>query len=125
MTKFVLFGEDMRNINTRTRTIKKRIDRSKNILFAYSELQLRYAERLELNNEIVDIKANVRLIDFELGDNYTSDFYYVKSNGEVVVRECVYKDKLLKPRTIRLLDASRSYWLNRGVSNWGIVLNED
>ena len=115
----------MRNINTRTRTIKKRIDRSKNILFAYSELQLRYAERLEIDSEIVDIKSNVRLVGFELGDNYTSDFYYVKSNGEIVVRECVYKDKLLKPRTIKLLDASRSYWLNHGVSNWGIVLNED
>ena len=41
-----------------------------------------------------------------------------------MVRECVFRDKLMKPLTIKMLDASRDYWLEQGVEDWGIVINE-
>jgi hypothetical protein len=41
-----------------------------------------------------------------------------------MVRECVEKEKLLKPLTAKMLDISRIYWLSKGVVDWGIVLNE-
>ena len=37
-----------------------------------------------------------------------------------MVRECVYKNSLLKPMNIKLLDASRNYWISKGISDWGI-----
>lgn len=41
-----------------------------------------------------------------------------------MVRECVRRNLISKPMTVRLLDISRSYWLRRGVTDWGIVTNE-
>lgn len=114
----------MRNINTRCKTTKKKLNKCKNVFYAFNDIQFRYGLELELNEDIVEIKSNVRLIGFELGDHYSSDFLCVKKNGQVMVRECVYKDKLLKPLNIKLLDLSRNYWLSRGVKDWGIVINE-
>lgn len=41
-----------------------------------------------------------------------------------MVRECVFRKFLMKPMTVKLLDASREYWRNRGVSDWGVVIDE-
>ena len=111
----------MRNSNTRSKTFKKKLNKSKKIFYAFSELQYRYGEILDTKDEISEIKANIKL---DLEDNYTSDFYIVKTDGSVMVRECVYKDKLMKPNTIKLLDISRNYWLSKGIENWGLVLDE-
>lgn len=42
-----------------------------------------------------------------------------------MVRECVYRKHLTKPLTIKLLDASRKFWLERGVIDWKIVVEEE
>ena len=42
----------------------------------------------------------------------------------MMVRECVYKKNLLKPAVIKMLDASHSYWLSRGIKDYGIVIGE-
>ena len=42
-----------------------------------------------------------------------------------MVRECIQRDKISKPMNIKLLDASRAYWLNHGISDWGIVTNAE
>ena len=60
---------------------------------------------------------------FELGE-YCSDFIAVKTDGELMVRECVYRKHLIKPMTAKLLDASRNYWMRRGVTDWGIVVEK-
>ena len=41
-----------------------------------------------------------------------------------MVRECVYRKVLTKPMTVRLLDASREYWLRHGVSDWAVVVEK-
>ena len=113
----------MRNKKTHSLTFKKKLNKSKSIFRAYNELQLKYGEELDSNDDIVEIKSNVLLEDFELGDNFTSDFVCIKTNGELMVIECVYKKNLLKPMTIKLLDGSYNYWKNKGVDDWRLVLD--
>jgi hypothetical protein len=114
----------MRNKKTHSTTVKKRLDKCKNIFRAYSEIQLRYGESLDIRSDIVEIKANYELKDFQLGDNYSTDFLCIKDNGELMVRECVLKKNLMKPGTIKILDCSLNYWRSKGVKDWGVVLDD-
>lgn len=114
----------MRNKNNHSVTIKKKLSKCRLIFYAYSDLQYKYGCQLDEDSQIAEIKCNVLIEECELGNGYTTDFYCTKTNGDIFVRECVYKDKLLKPLTIKMLDASRNYWIANGVSDWGIVLNE-
>ena len=77
---------------------------------------------LQDNDEITEIRCNVLLEGLTEGE-YTSDFVCTKTNGDLMVRECVYRSKIEKPMTIKLLDMSREYWLKRGVTEWGIVID--
>lgn len=113
----------MRNKNSHVVNIKRKLSKCNKIFVAFNELQLKYGETLENNEEILDIRFNVELTDFELGDNFTTDFLCTKRDGEMLVRECVYRKNLLKPAVIKMLDASRNYWKSRGIDNWGIVLD--
>ena len=112
----------MRNKKTHGVTIKKKLSKCKLIFYAYNDLQYKYGCQLDVDSDIAEIKCNVPINKCELGDSYTTDFYCIKTNGDIFVRECVYKDKLLKPLTIKMLDASRNYWLSMGISDWGIIL---
>lgn len=77
----------MRNTNTRSKTLKRRINKSKNIFHAYSEIQWKYVDLLESNDDVVEIRFNVKLAGCKLGDNYTSNFVCVKSDGQLMNRE--------------------------------------
>ena len=90
----------------------------------YSEIADVYAQRLEENPEVAEIRCNVFLDGFEFGE-YISDFVCRRTNGDLMVRECVMRHLLVKPMTMKLLTASRQYWLRRGVSDWGLVINEE
>ena len=107
----------MHNSNTRTKTLKKKLGKCKNIFYAHSNLQFKYGNNLDLNEDIVEIKCNVKLIGCELGDSYTSDFVCIKRSGETMVRECVEKSKLTKPLTCKMLAYSRNYWLSKGIDD--------
>ncbi len=113
----------MRNSKTRTATIKSKLPKCSSIFYAFSELQHKYGEQLSKRNDVLEFKANVKLDGFPLGDTYTTDFVITTTDGKTLIRECVYKDKLLKPLTIKLLDASREYWLSNGCKEWGIVID--
>lgn len=65
------------------------------------------------------------LLDGIDAGEYTSDFVCVKTDNDLMVRECVYRKYLTKPMTVKLLDASREYWLRRGVTDWGLVIDEE
>ena len=115
----------MRNSNSHTKTYRKKLNKCRCIFYAYSELAYRYGDVLNKREDIVSIDVNVKLLGCSLGDNYTTDFYCLKDNGEYLVRECVYKEKLLSPKTLKLLSASRNFWLSKGIKDWGIVINEN
>ncbi len=115
----------MRNKNTHSVTLKKKLNKCISVFYAYNNLQFKYGDILDANNDIAEIRCNVSIGECELDGAFTTDFYCIKTNGDILVRECVYKEKLLRPQTIKMLDASRNYWLSKGIKDWGIVLNEN
>ena len=115
----------MRNTKSKVKCTKISITKSSNVFKAYNDIQLAYVKKLELDDSVKEIKSNVPLENIEgLEGKYSTDFFVVKTNGDVFVRECVNRKYLTKPLTVKLLDASREYWLSRNVSDWGIVINE-
>ena len=104
--------------------VKKRIiGKCEGVFRAYDEIQYAYADMLQNDDGIVDIRCNVMLDRLDEGE-YTSDFVCVKVNGDMMVRECVQRKHLMKPMTVKMMDASREYWLRHGVTDWGLVIDE-
>ena len=114
----------MRKKNYKGRCIKKSVIKAKEVCRTYDEIQLSYLDALQNNPEIKEIRCNTPLDGAELGE-YTTDFLCVKSDNDLMVRECVYRKLLSKPKTAKLLDASRVYWLKRGVTDWGLVVDAE
>jgi hypothetical protein len=114
----------MRKKSYKGRCEKKALSKCQGVCRTYDAIQTIYADELQDSNEIMDIRCNVLLEGLEAGE-YTSDFVCLKSDGELMVRECVFRKHLTKPMTVNLLDASREYWLRHGVSDWGIVIDEE
>ena len=110
--------------NYKGRCIKKSVSKSKEVCRSYNDLQLAYLDSLQSNDDITEIQCNIPLDGEEIGE-YNTDFLCTKSNGDLLVRECVFRKHLLKPLTVKLLDASRSYWLNRGIDDWGLVIDAE
>lgn len=110
--------------NYKGRCIKLSLTKSKDVLKLYSKIQERCAVLLQEDEEVTEIRCNVPLDGLSVGD-YTSDFVCRKKNKDILVRECVRRCHLTKPMTVKLLDASRNYWLRHGVMDWGIVIDEE
>lgn len=103
---------------------KRQMKKCKEVVRTYGAIQLAYAERLEQEDSITEFQCNVMLSGLEAGE-YSSDFVCEKRNGDLMVRECVERRFLKKPMTVKLLDASREYWTRRGITDWGIVTDEE
>lgn len=121
----------MRNSHNKARCTKRQLSKCSDpsgICRTYSDIQFKYAELLEVNEKVASYQCNVPLTGFPLTDGqYTTDFLITLASDELVVAECVKRETLCRPKTIQLLDASREYWLRRGVKpeNWRIVTNEN
>ena len=103
---------------------KKIISKCQDVCRTYDAIQTAYADILQNNNNIKEIKCNVLLEGLETGE-YTSDFVCVKTDGDLMIRECVFRKFLMKPMTVKLLEISREYWLRRGVIDWGLVIDAE
>jgi len=114
----------MRKKNFKGRCEKRQLAKCNGICRTYDDIQYAYADILSGRDNIEEIRCNVPLDGLEL-ETYTSDFVCLKSDGELMVRECVYRRHIVKPMTLKLLDASREYWLRHGVIDWGIVIDEE
>ena len=114
----------MRKKNYKGRCEKRVLSKCKEVCRTYDDIQSAYAELLQKSDSITEIRCNVLFNSLEAGE-YTSDFVCVKTDGDMMVRECVNRKYLTKPMTVKLLDASRNYWLRHGVTDWGIVTNEE
>ena len=86
----------MRNSKSHTITLKKKLNKCKGTFYAYNDIQFRYGDVLDKREDILEIRCNVKFEGCELGDNYTTDFYCIKDNNEVMIRECVYQNSLFK-----------------------------
>lgn len=115
----------MRRKNYRGGKVEKRVlSKSREVCKLYDPIQSSYADILQNSEEIKEIRCNV-LLDGLIEGEYTSDFVCIKADNDMMVRECVYKKYLTKPMTVKLLDASREYWMKHGVLDWGLVINEE
>ncbi|MDO5399144.1 MAG: hypothetical protein Q4G33_14600 [bacterium] len=103
---------------------KRNLSKCQGICRTYDEIQYAYADMLQNISEVKSFKCNVLLEGLEIGE-YTSDFVCEKNDGEIMVRECVQRSYLAKPLTAKRLDESRNYWLKHGVSDWGLVIDEE
>lgn len=101
------------------RTMSKCAD---GVVRTYNVIESKYAERLQENPDVKEFRCQVLLEGLEIGE-YCSDFVATKTDGDLMVRECVYRKHILKPMTAKLLDASRDYWRRRGVTDWGVVID--
>ena len=114
----------MRKKNFKGRCEKRTISKCEEVCRTFDSIQYAYADVLQASENIKEIRCNVPLDGLPDGE-YTSDFVCIKTNGDLLVRECVERRFLTKPMTVKLLDASRLYWLRRGVIDWGLVVNEE
>lgn len=114
----------MRKKNFKGRCEKLVISKCSDVCRTYDPIQYAYADILQEDDNIKEIRCNVLLDGLEVGE-YTTDFVCLKSDGDLMVWECVYRKFLMKPLTVKLLDASREYWLRHGVTDWGPVIDEE
>jgi len=114
----------MRKKKFKGRCEKRGIPKCTEVCRTYDAIQYAYADLLQASDEVVEIKCNVLLEGLDIGE-YTSDFVCTKADGDLMVRECVFRKFLMKPLTVKLLDASRDYWLRSGVTDWGLVIDEE
>ena len=114
----------MRKKGYKGRCEKRMIGKCSDVCRTYDAIQFACADMLQTDESIREIRCNVLLDGLEEGE-YTSDFVCVRIDGDMMVRECVQRKFLMKPMTVKLLDASREYWLRRGVTDWGLVVDEE
>ena len=108
--------------NYKGRCDKRKIDKCKDVIRCYDSIMTAYVNQLEKDDDVVEVRVNVSLDDFPLGE-FTTDFVCTLKDGSIRVRECVFRDKVAHPIVAKKLDASRAYWLKRGVENWGLVVD--
>ena len=100
----------MRKKNFKGRCEKRMIGKCSDVCRTYDAIQYAYADLLQESDEVKEIRCNVLLDGLDVGE-YTSDFVCTKTDGDLMVRECVFRKFLMKPLTVKLLDASREYWI--------------
>ena len=114
----------MKPLKIKDRCTKKKLSKCQDVARLYDMIQIAYTDKLEQDGIVKEIRCNVPLENLSEGD-FTSDFVCVKTDGDYMVRECVWRKKLTLPRTAKLLDASREYWMRCGVTDWGIVIEQE
>ena len=96
----------MRKKNYKGAKVSKRVvAKCEGVCRTYDAIQYAYANLLSEAEEVKLFQVNVLLQGLEEGA-YTSDFVITKSDGNLMVRECVSRKHLTKPMTTKLLDAS-------------------
>ena len=112
----------MREKNYKGRCEKQTLEKFVTICKTYDPIQTAYANALAKNDSVASIRCNVVLDGDECGE-YMTDFVCTKNDGDLMVRECCQRKFLTKPQTAALLEMSRNYWLRRGVTDWGVVVD--
>lgn len=108
----------------KVRCTKQTIGKASGIISTYGDIQTAAVLWLEENKEIVSIECNVPFEDENLKD-YVTDFLCKKKNGDYMVRECLYRKQIAFPKMCKQLDESRRYWRTHGITDWGIMVEEE
>ena len=114
----------MKLIKIKDRCTKLKLKKSSSVIKLFDKVSIAYSTILEHKEDIEEVNCNIPLEEI-LDGKYMTDFFCKKTNGEYMVRECVYRSQLVLPRTLKLLDASYEYWNRRGVTDWGVVTDKE
>ena len=112
----------MRKRNYKGRVQKRVLPKSREVVRTYDEIQNAFVDLLMDSDDIISFSCNYPLDGLE-GD-YVSDIVATKSDGSIMVRECVFRHQLLKPLTVKMLEKSRKFWQSK-TEDWGIVTNAE
>ncbi|MBA4688112.1 MAG: hypothetical protein H2184_13220 [Candidatus Galacturonibacter soehngenii] len=104
--------------------VKRYIEKCEDVCKTYSPLQYDFTDLLNESEDIISFRCNVLLEGLAEGE-YTSDIVATKQDGNLMVRECVDRNKLTRPLTAKMLDMSRDYWKLHGIIDWGIVIEKE
>lgn len=110
--------------NYKGRCERRTIDKAEGVCRFYSKIQSVYADKLVKNEQVVEIHCNVLLEGLDT-EAYTTDFLCKKKDGSYMIRECVERKYITKPKTVKQLDVSLDYWRKRGIEDWGIVVDKE
>lgn len=113
----------MRKKNYKGRCVKKTVSKADGVCRTYDALQLAVLDDLEQIEEIAEIRCNV-VLKGSKWDMYTTDFLCKTQDGDWIAFETCFRKLLMRPQTMELLDASRNYWLKRGVE-WRLIVDAD
>lgn len=123
---------NMRKKRQKGQCTKIQISKSEEICRCYDKLTKAYAYQLDGDDGIAEFSMNV-LLDFDkytaiskvptLLEPYMTDFLVKRMDGSIAVRECVFRHVLSRKHVIDLLQISMDYWLQQGISDWGIVID--
>lgn len=113
----------MRLRDIKTRCKKRALPKCSSVFASYDEIQNIAGDIIASRADIVEIRCNVWLEGLGEPLEYSSDFVCKKTDGEIMVRECVFRKNLTRPKTAHLLGASHLYWTKRGVKDWGIIVD--
>lgn len=111
----------MRKKNFKGRCEKQSLAKFTTICKTYDPIQSAYANILVKNKDISEVRCNVAL-DGECSE-YMTDFVCTKTNGDLMVRECISRKLLSRPQMAAMMDMSRTFWKKRGVNDWGLVVD--
>lgn len=114
----------MRKKNFKGKCEKRKVVKCADVCRTFDAIQTAYVDVLVENPNIVEFRCNFYLDGLEEGE-YTTDFVCKRKDGDLMVRECVFRRLIEKPMTVKLLEASRNYWARRGVTDWGIVVDAE
>lgn len=124
----------MRRKIQKVRCTKIKLDKCKEVCRLYDKVQESFARLLSTDETIVEFATNVPL-DFSKMDlsvdlaapkeAHTTDFLIRWKDGTQAVREAVLRATLHRPSVIEKLQISKEYWNQKGVSDWGIVIEKE
>ena len=112
----------MRKKDYKGRCEKRILDKCNSLFKSYDPIQSAYANILVKSKDVAEIQCNVPL-DGENCSEYMTDFVCKKTDGDLMVRECISRKLLSRPQMAAMMDMSRTYWLRHGVTDWGIVVD--
>lgn len=113
----------MRKKNFKGRCQKRKVEKCKDVCRTYDPIQFAFADVLSKREDIKEFRCNVVLENSEW-DEYMSDFVCIRTDGAMIVYECVNQKLVERIATMKLLDESRKFWISKG-AEWGIVINEE
>lgn len=127
----------MEKAKRRTRDIKFKSLKNKEVVCVHSQQARDYAAYLEIQDPVESYETNypldmerfahvnpvgIRNTYFQM--KWTSDFYIHYVDGRIGVRELTTVENLKKQAVIEKLELSRRYWSALDVAEWKVVIQE-